>query len=112
MFVKPREPTTIEDYLDHFDHVRDLVGAEHLGAGSDMDLHGYDDLPQGQAEAIRGAYKSSYAFREKLDIEGIDHPERMFDLTEGLIRRGYADEGIRGILGGDFAWVLKEIWAV
>lgn len=112
MFVKPQEPTTIDDYLDHFDHVRDLVGAEHLGVGSDMDLHGYDDLPQEQAEALRAGYKSSYAFREKIDIEGVDHPKRMFDLTEGLIRRGYTDEAIRGILGGNFARVLKEIWSV
>ena len=34
MFVKNEEPTTVEDYLDHFDHVRDLVGIEHLGVGS------------------------------------------------------------------------------
>jgi len=112
MFVKPQEPTTVEDYLDHFDHVRDLVGEEHLGVGSDMDLHGYDDLPQAEAEQLRAAYKSSYAFRDKIDIEGIDHPMRMFDLTEGLIRRGYSDEAIRGILGGNFARVLKEIWSV
>lgn len=112
MFVKPEEPTTIEDYLDHFDYVRDLVGAEHLGVGSDMDLHGYDDLPQAQSDALRAGYKASYAFREKIDIEGVDHPKRMFDLTEGLIRRGYTDESIRGILGGNFARVLKEIWSV
>jgi membrane dipeptidase len=112
MFVKPAEPTTIEDYLDHFDHVRELVGAEHLGVGSDMDLHGYDDLPAEQSAALRAGYKSSYGFREKIDIEGVDHPKRMFDLTEGLIRRGYADQAIRGILGGNFARVLKEIWSV
>lgn len=100
MFVKREEPTTIEDYLDHFDHVRDLIGPEHLGIGSDLDLHGYDDLPTAQSQALRAGYKDSYAFREKIDIEGVDHPRRMFDLTEGLIRRGYTDDHIRGILGG------------
>ncbi len=34
----------------------------------------------------------------------------MFDLTEGLIRRKYTDADIRGILGGNFARVLKQIW--
>lgn len=111
MFVKREEPTTIEDYLDHFDYIRDLVGVEHLGIGSDVDLHGYDDLPEAQAEALRAGYKDSYAFREKIDIEGVDHPKRMFDLTEGLIRRGYTDDHIRGILGGNFARVLKGIWS-
>jgi len=112
MFVKADEPTTVEHFLDHYDHVRDLVGVEHLGIGSDIDLQGYDDLPEAQNRALRAGYKDSYAFREKIDIEGVDHPKRVFDLTEGLIRRGYTDEHIRGILGGNFARVLKEIWEV
>ena len=74
MFVKDREPTTIEDYIDHFDHVRDLVGVEHLGVGSDVDLHGYDDMPADEYEALKGAYKDSYAFRDKIDIEGVRPP--------------------------------------
>jgi membrane dipeptidase len=111
MFVKAEEPTTVEHFLDHYDHVRDLVGVEHLGIGSDIDLHGYDDLPEAQNRALRAGYKDSYAFRDKIDIEGIDHPQRVFDLAEGLIRRGYTDEHIRGILGGNFARVLTEIWA-
>jgi len=110
MFVKNDEPTTIEHYLDHFDHVRDLIGPEHLGVGSDIDLHGYDDMPAEENERLRAGYKGSYGFREKIDVEGVDHPRRMFDLTEGLIRRGYADEQIRGILGGNFRRVLSEIW--
>lgn len=112
MFVKDSEPTTIEDYIDHFDHVRDLIGVEHLGVGSDVDLHGYDDMPPDEYEALKSAYKDSYAFRDKIDIEGVDHPKRMFDLTEALIRRGYTDDHIRGILGGNFQRVLGEIWEV
>lgn len=111
MFVKDREPTTIEDYIDHFDHVRDLVGVEHLGVGSDVDLHGYDDMPKDEYDALKANYKGSYAFRDKIDIEGVDHPKRMFDLTEALIRRGYSDDHIQGILGGNFQRVLGEIWA-
>ncbi len=110
MFVRDREPTTIEHYVDHFDHVRDLIGVEHLGVGSDVDLYGYDDLPTAEYEALKSAYKDSYAFRDKIDIEGVDHPKRMFDLTEALIRRGYTDEHIRGILGENFRRVLGEIW--
>ncbi|MBI3405329.1 MAG: membrane dipeptidase, partial [Acidobacteria bacterium] len=44
MFVLDHEPTTVEHVLDQFDHVAKLVGAEHLGVGSDIDLHGYDAL--------------------------------------------------------------------
>jgi membrane dipeptidase len=110
-FVRAAEPTTLEDYLDHLDYVRDLVGIEHVGIGSDIDLHGYDDMPPDAYEALKANYKGSYAFREKIDIEGIDHPRRMFDITEGMIRRGYTDEHIRLVLGGNFRRVLGEIWA-
>ena len=111
-FVTPEEPTTIEHYLDHFDHVRDLIGVEHLGIGSDIDLHGYDAMPPDEYEQLKAGYKGSYAFRDKIDIDEIAHPKRMFDVTDGLIRRGYTDEHIRGILGGNFQRVLGEIWAV
>ncbi len=110
MFVKASEPTTVEDVLDHFDHVKKLVGPEFLGVGSDIDLYGYDAMPAQERAALHANYKSSYAFREKDDIEGISHPRRMFDLTEGLIRRGYSDAEMHGILGGNFRRVLGKIW--
>jgi membrane dipeptidase len=111
MFVKADEPTTIEHLLDHYDHVARLVGTEHLGVGSDIDLDGYDDMPAEENKRLRGGYKGSYGFRDKIDIEGVDHPKRMYDLTEGRIRRRYQDEEIRGILGGNFQRVLSEIWS-
>ena len=110
-FVKSSEPTTIEDVVNHFDHVRTLIGSEHLGVGSDMDLDGYDDLEPAALRQLRAGYKDTYAFRDKIDIEGLDHPKRMFDLTEGLIRRKYSDAEIRGVLGGNFERVLADIWA-
>jgi membrane dipeptidase len=112
MFVKADEPTTIEHALDHFDHVRKLIGPQHLGIGSDVDLYGYDAMPPEQNKQLRAGYKGSYGFREKIDIEGLNHPKRVYDLTEGLIRRKYSDSEIQGILGGNFARVLKQIWSV
>jgi membrane dipeptidase len=112
MFVKTTEPTTVEDVLDHFDHVRKLIGPEHLGVGSDIDLHGYDAMPPELNKALRAGYKGSYGFRDKVDIEGLDHPRRMFDLTEGLIRRKYSESDIEGVLGGNFKRVLSQIWTV
>ena len=112
MFVKNDEPTTVEHFLDHFDHVKKLVGVEHLGVGSDIDLDGYDDMPAEENKRLRAGYKGSYGFREKIDIEGVDHPKRIFDLTEGLIRRKYADREIEMVLGGNFKRVLAQIWSV
>jgi membrane dipeptidase len=90
--------------------VAKLVGVEHLGVGSDSDLDGYDDMPSELNARLRAGYKGSYGFRDKIDIEGLDHPKRMYDLTEGLIRRKYTDPQIEGILGGNFRRVLTDIW--
>ena len=59
---------------------------------------------------LRDSYKGTYGFREKIDIDGINHPQRMFDVAEALIRRKYSDRNIELVLGGNFARVLAEIW--
>lgn len=109
-FVKGSEPTTVDSVMDHVDYVAKMIGVEHVGIGSDIDLDGYDDLPPDQYKRLKESYKGSYAFREKIDIEGLDHPKRMFDFTEGLIRRKYSDADITGILGGNFVRVLGQVW--
>lgn len=110
-FVKGSEPTTIGDYLNHIDYVAKMIGIEHVGIGSDIDLDGYDDMPPEDYKKLKAAYKDSYAFRDKIDIEGIDHPKRMFDIAEGLIRRGYSNPDIANILGGNWVRILKQAWA-
>ncbi len=110
MFVKNDEPTTVEDLLNHYDHVKKLIGPQHLGIGSDISLEGYDDMPPELNKQLRAGYKGSYGFRDKIDIEGVSHPKRVYDLTEGLIRRKYSDAEIEGVLGGNFIRVLSEIW--
>jgi membrane dipeptidase len=109
-FVSNKEPTNIETLLDHFDHVAKLVGVQHVGVGSDYDLDGYDAMPEDYKKWLRGLYKASYGFRDKMDTDGFNHPKRMFDLTDGLIRRGYSDANIELILGGNFRRVLNQIW--
>jgi len=69
-------------------------------------------MPPELNKQLRAGYKGSYAFREKIDIEGLDHPKRMFDLTEGVIRRKYRDADIEGILGGNLERVVTQVWAV
>ncbi|USI77784.1 MULTISPECIES: dipeptidase [unclassified Sphingopyxis] len=108
-FVRSREPTNVMHIVDHIDHVRKLVGIEHVGVGSDIDLHGYDDMPPAMNAALRTSYKSSMAFRERMDTDGFDHPRRMFDLVEALVVRGYSDEEIEAVIGGNFHRLLAAV---
>ncbi|KLI98581.1 membrane dipeptidase [Luteimonas sp. FCS-9] len=110
MFVRDREPTTIEHMVDHIDHVARLTAIEHVGIGSDADLRGYDALPADQNAMLRGAYKASYGFRDRIDTDGFDHPRKVYDLTEAMIRRRYTDAHIKQVLGGNFRRLLAATW--
>ena len=110
MFVKDKDPTTVEDIVDHIDHVVKLVGIEHVGIGSDSDLMGYDHMPADQYKQLKAGYKASYAFRDKIDTDGFDHPRKVYDLTAALIHRGYSDSNIQAILGGNFRRLLGITW--
>ncbi len=112
MFITIKEPTTIESMLDHYDYAAKLVGVEHVGVGSDIDLLGYDAMPPDEYKQLKAGYKNSYGFRDKIDIDGYNYAKRPFDLAEGLIRRKYSDADIEAILGGNFRRVLKQIWTV
>jgi len=96
-FVKARGTTTVEDVLDHMDHVAKLVGVEHVGIGTDVDLEGRD----------HGTHPG-----RKNDLDGINYARKIFDLTEGLVRRGYGRGDIELILGGNFKRALSAIWTV
>lgn len=94
-FVKPTGPATIETVLDHIDHIARLVGVEHAGIGSDVDLDGRD----WPAHSPR-----------KYDLDGIDYSKKIFDLTESLVRRSYSSGNIELILGGNFKRALAGMW--
>lgn len=92
-FVCAGGPATIENVLDHIDHVVALAGVEHVGIGSDVDLDGRD------LHTVR-----------KYDLDGMDYAKKIYDLTEGLIRRSYSNRNVEMILGGNFQRVLAEAW--
>lgn len=111
--VRDQEPVTVEHVLDHFDYAAKLVGVEHLGVGSDMDLVGNPNPVNGPPVTETPNWERYKFHRDpegRITIRGLDHPKRTYDLTEGLIRRRYADADIKLILGGNFARVLGEIW--
>ena len=109
-FVKNSDPTTIDDVIDHFDHVAKLVGVEHVGVGNDSELQPDDSMSVEDRKKLQAGFKSSYGFREKFYIDGLNHQQRAFDLTEALIRRKYSDNDIEMILGGNFKRALNQIW--
>jgi membrane dipeptidase len=87
---------TFEELLNHVDHVRDLVGVEHIGVGADfVDWQG----PWYVAETLP-------PFPERFE-----NWTMMPNLTQGLLQRGYADDDIEMVLGGNFLRVYEKVLA-
>jgi len=70
--------------VDHIDHIVKLVGIEHVGVGSDFD--GIQATPAGLSSVA-------------------DLP----NLTAELLRRGYTEEDVSKILGGNILRVMEEV---
>lgn len=83
----PYPYATLEDVLDHFDHVVKIAGVDAVGIGSDYDGVG-DSLPVGLKDA------ASYP-----------------NLIEGLLKRGYSEEDIKKILSGNLMRVWRAVEA-
>jgi len=94
-FVRPGGSASMEDALNHVDHVAAIAGIEHVGLGTDVDLDGRD----------RAAPPLRY------DLDGVCYRQKIFDFTEGMVRRGYSRENIVLVLGKNFQRALAEIWA-
>jgi membrane dipeptidase len=75
----------VADVIAHIDHVVDLVGIDHVGIGSDYDGVG-DSLPTGLKDV------SSYP-----------------NLVYELLKKGYSDEDVGKILGGNLMRVWSEV---
>ena len=82
-YLKRLPPVTLARLVDHIDYVARLVGAEHVGVGSDFD--GIQATPRDLASVA-------------------DFP----NLTAELLRRGYAPEDVHKILGGNILRVMEE----
>lgn len=112
--VREKEPVTIDHFLNHIDHVAQLVGIEHVGIGSDQGLYTEDygsrEWRKARLENAPAKYQCHTNEDYLLTIEGLNHPHRTYDMVEGLLKRGYTDEHIKMVMGENFKRALTEIF--
>jgi membrane dipeptidase len=104
--------STIEKFLDHICYVADKVGVDHVGIGTDiMEATG----PKGiwwNANTKRRYPEVCGAMDEHMHgIKGFELWDEFGNATEGLLRRGFSEEDVRKIIGGNFLRTLKEVLA-
>jgi membrane dipeptidase len=75
---------TVEDAVDCIDHIVKITGIDHVGIGSDFD--GVRMVPR-----------------------GLEDVSKMPNLTQALMKRGYAEADIQKIMGSNFLRVIREV---
>lgn len=96
---------TLEAYIAMIDYGVDLVGWEHIGIGSDFSFD-FEDLVIDIAEEP-DLFPEEYT---KWGPIGFIEPETTLSVEGELVKRGYPEEAIQGILGGNFRRVATEVW--
>lgn len=79
----PEKPATVEDVVNHIDHVVKVAGIDHVGIGTDFDGGG--------------------------GVEGCEDDSQMANITIELVKRGYSEDDIRKIWGGNLMRVMQEV---
>ena len=82
---KKADSVTVETVVDQIDHMVEVVGnADHIGLGSD-----FDGVP--------------------MIAKGLEDASKLPNLTKALVARGYSDQEIKGVLGGNFLRIIKNV---
>ena len=85
-FLKEQGIATIQDAIDHLNHMVNIMGIEHVGIGTDFDGDG--------------------------GITGCASASELINFTRCLLKERYSEEDIRRIWGGNFLRVMEEVQKV
>jgi membrane dipeptidase len=75
---------TVEDAAECIDHIVKVAGIDHVGIGSDFD--GITSVPR-----------------------GLEDVSKMPNLTAALLKRGYKEDDIKKIMGGNYLRVVRDV---
>ena len=118
-FLRNTYSSTIDDYLDAIDHLVNMVGVDHVAIGTDHT----QDQPEEFWKYIGGQqgtkYPSKFTGHSGMPLawqdqypEGLKTPDQLPTMSESLLNRGYSDEEVLKILGGNWLRLFEEVWVI
>lgn len=109
-FLTDQDDPSIEIMLDHMEHIIGVVGAENVGIATDWPFQ----APRDFVDQSFVAHSAAMGFRPEDNVtsaplRGIEDSRSLRNVTRGLIKRGYSDADISGILGANYLRVLDAV---
>jgi membrane dipeptidase len=115
--VRHDERPTLDDYLNHIDHMVKVGGIDHVAFASDItegaapSPEKWDKSygPNGYSPNITGVLGPWYVYETRLnvDFQSLTHTPRIWD---GMKRRGYSQTDIDKVRSGNWLRVMKDVW--
>jgi len=111
--TKKHNSHSLESFMEHFAHITNVVGIDHVAFGPDTlfgDHVGLHHVFAGEL-SISAAHGKA-AFEEVEYVKGIENPAEAFpNIVRWLVKHGYSDDDISKALGENIVRVLREVWS-
>jgi len=104
VLVSPRkEEATIDRYVDHIEHVRDLIGIDGVAIGFDFFEFIYRQWSPAEQEAFRNKFTHAHFIAE------LSNHTHSRNVTRKLIERGFSDDDIEKFLWRNWMRMFQQL---
>ena len=105
-----QKEATLNDVLEHIDHVAGIMGIDKVGIGTDNPGPVLEPLVTKLKElSVAMGFRKEHQVIPDAVLQGYRDRREWPNITRGLVSRGYTDAEIKGILGGNFLRLFKEV---
>ena len=103
---------SLESVMDHFTHLVDVVGIDHVAFGPDTLFGDHVGLHDAFSSNLSiGQAHGSVEFDKQPYVDGLENPaECFYNIIGWLVSHGYSDGEISAVVGGNIVRVLEEVW--
>jgi len=104
ILVSPRkEESTLDRYVDHIEHIANLIGMESIGIGFDFFEFIYSQWPESRQKQLAAKFATPHFIPE------LRKHSNARNLTRKLVERGFSDADIEKILRENWLRIFEEL---